>query len=70
VGKVARDPNEFAQELFTGLPRRYDALAEVLSFGQNGRWRSEMVSHVADLRQRIPVQLRVDKGRTGSTVQQ
>ena len=29
-----------------------------------------LVSHVADLRQRIPVQLRVDKGRTGSTVQQ
>jgi demethylmenaquinone methyltransferase/2-methoxy-6-polyprenyl-1,4-benzoquinol methylase len=50
VNAAARDPNEFAQELFTGLPRRYDALAEVLSFGQNGRWRSEMVSHVADLR--------------------
>jgi DNA repair protein SbcC/Rad50 len=29
-----------------------------------------LVSHVADLRQRIPVQLRVDKGRTGSTVHQ
>jgi DNA repair protein SbcC/Rad50 len=29
-----------------------------------------LVSHVADLRQRIPVQLRVDKGRTGSTLQQ
>jgi exonuclease SbcC len=29
-----------------------------------------LVSHVADLRQRIPVQLRVDKGRTGSTVLQ
>jgi exonuclease SbcC len=29
-----------------------------------------LVSHVADLRQRIPVQLRVDKGRTGSTVRQ
>jgi exonuclease SbcC len=29
-----------------------------------------LVSHVADLRQRIPVQLRVVKGRTGSTVQQ
>jgi demethylmenaquinone methyltransferase/2-methoxy-6-polyprenyl-1,4-benzoquinol methylase len=45
---VDRDPNEFAQELFTGLPQRYDTLAEVLSFGQNGRWRHEMVSHVAD----------------------
>jgi DNA repair protein SbcC/Rad50 len=29
-----------------------------------------LVSHVADLRQRIPVQLRVEKGRTGSHVQQ
>jgi demethylmenaquinone methyltransferase/2-methoxy-6-polyprenyl-1,4-benzoquinol methylase len=41
------DPNAFAQRLFTGLPRRYDALAELLSFGQNGRWRAEMVSHIA-----------------------
>jgi DNA repair protein SbcC/Rad50 len=29
-----------------------------------------LVSHVADLRQRIPVQLRVEKGRTGSHVRQ
>jgi len=29
-----------------------------------------LVSHVADLRQRIPVQLRVDKGRAGSVVRQ
>jgi DNA repair exonuclease SbcCD ATPase subunit len=29
-----------------------------------------LVSHVADLRQRIPVQLRVDKGRAGSTLHQ
>jgi demethylmenaquinone methyltransferase / 2-methoxy-6-polyprenyl-1,4-benzoquinol methylase len=43
---TTRDPNEFAQDLFDGLPRRYDALAEVLSFGQNGRWRAEMVRHV------------------------
>ena len=39
--------NEFAVELFSGLPRRYDALAEVLSFGQNGRWRHELVSHLS-----------------------
>ncbi|MDQ1383969.1 MAG: demethylmenaquinone methyltransferase / 2-methoxy-6-polyprenyl,4-benzoquinol methylase [Actinomycetota bacterium] len=44
------DPNVFAQRLFTGLPRRYDALAELLSFGQNGRWRTEMVSHIAATR--------------------
>ena len=29
-----------------------------------------IVSHVADLRQRVPVQLRVAKGRTGSHVLQ
>lgn len=47
---TTRDPNAFAQDLFDGLPRRYDALAEVLSFGQNARWRHEMVGHVADAR--------------------
>lgn len=41
-------PNRFAQELFDGLPRRYDLLAEVLSFGQNARWRRAMVDHVVD----------------------
>ncbi|MHB1988138.1 MAG: class I SAM-dependent methyltransferase [Acidimicrobiales bacterium] len=35
----------FAQGLFSPLPRRYDRLAEVLSFGQNARWRREMVDH-------------------------
>jgi demethylmenaquinone methyltransferase/2-methoxy-6-polyprenyl-1,4-benzoquinol methylase len=40
------DPNRFAQELFAPLPRRYDALEELLSFGQNWRWRREMVAHV------------------------
>lgn len=39
--------NAFAIELFSGLPPRYDALAEVLSFGQNGRWRRELVSHLS-----------------------
>lgn len=40
------DPNRFARELFTGLPRRYDLLEAVLSLGQNGRWRRAMVDHV------------------------
>lgn len=40
------DPNRFARELFTGLPKHYDLLAEVLSFGQNGRWRRAMVDQV------------------------
>jgi len=40
------DPNRFARELFAPLPDRYDHLAEILSFGQNGRWRSAMVDCV------------------------
>lgn len=39
--------NRFAQRLFAPLPARYDALAELLSFGQNGRWRRAMVDRVA-----------------------
>jgi demethylmenaquinone methyltransferase/2-methoxy-6-polyprenyl-1,4-benzoquinol methylase len=40
------DPNLFARELFTGLPKRYDLLEAILSLGQNGRWRRAMVDHV------------------------
>jgi demethylmenaquinone methyltransferase/2-methoxy-6-polyprenyl-1,4-benzoquinol methylase len=40
------EPNVFARELFEGLPTRYDLLAEVLSFGQNHRWRRTMVDAV------------------------
>ncbi len=40
------DLNRFAQRLFTPLPARYDRLAEVLSMGQNGRWRRAMVDHI------------------------
>jgi demethylmenaquinone methyltransferase / 2-methoxy-6-polyprenyl-1,4-benzoquinol methylase len=42
--------NAQAEGLFAGLGPRYDLLAELLSFGQNGRWRSELVRHVADAR--------------------
>lgn len=38
--------NAFAADLFRGLPPRYDALAEILSFWQNARWRAELVSKV------------------------
>jgi len=38
--------NRFAQNLFAPLPQRYDRLAEILSFGQNGRWRRAMVSRI------------------------
>ncbi len=41
-----QDPNRFAQKLFSPLPERYDRLAELLSMGQNGRWRRAMVDHV------------------------
>ena len=41
-----RDPNRFAQSLFSPLPERYDRLAELLSMGQNGRWRRAMVDHI------------------------
>jgi demethylmenaquinone methyltransferase / 2-methoxy-6-polyprenyl-1,4-benzoquinol methylase len=49
MGSVQRsrtEPTVFARELFYGLPARYDLLAEVLSFGQNHRWRSAMVDAV------------------------
>jgi len=39
--------NRFAQRLFTPLPSRYDRLAEILSMGQNGRWRRAMVDRIA-----------------------
>lgn len=46
VARSRAEPNAFARELFDGLPRRYDALEEVLSFGQNHRWRTTMVGAV------------------------
>jgi len=39
--------NTFATELFEGLPKRYDLLAELLSFRQNARWRHDLVGRVA-----------------------
>jgi len=39
--------NAFARDLFSGLPARYDLLAEVLSFGQNRRWRRMLVERAA-----------------------
>lgn len=41
------NPNRFARDLFSGLPRHYDLLEEVLSLGQNRRWRRATVDHVA-----------------------
>jgi demethylmenaquinone methyltransferase / 2-methoxy-6-polyprenyl-1,4-benzoquinol methylase len=36
----------FTKRLFSPLPARYDRLEEILSMGQNARWRREMVDHV------------------------
>jgi demethylmenaquinone methyltransferase/2-methoxy-6-polyprenyl-1,4-benzoquinol methylase len=39
--------NQVAREVFTGLPRRYDRLAWLLSFGQDRRWRRSVVGRIA-----------------------
>jgi demethylmenaquinone methyltransferase/2-methoxy-6-polyprenyl-1,4-benzoquinol methylase len=44
--QAAGAENAFAADLFQPLPARYDLLAELLSFGQNRRWRLELVRHV------------------------
>jgi demethylmenaquinone methyltransferase/2-methoxy-6-polyprenyl-1,4-benzoquinol methylase len=48
--RATSDPNRFARALFTGLPNRYDLLAEVLSLGQNRRWRQAMVDQIVPAR--------------------
>jgi demethylmenaquinone methyltransferase/2-methoxy-6-polyprenyl-1,4-benzoquinol methylase len=48
VQSTRSSPTTFAQELFAGLPARYDQLAGVLSLGQDRRWRCEMIDHVAE----------------------
>jgi demethylmenaquinone methyltransferase/2-methoxy-6-polyprenyl-1,4-benzoquinol methylase len=63
----ATDPNRFARDLFTGLPDRYDLLAEVLSFGQNGRWRRAMVDQVVPAEPGLV--LDVAAGTAGVTIQ-
>jgi len=61
------DPNRVAQELFDPLPDRYDRLAEVLSFRQNGRWRRAMCDHV--VRTRPERLLDVASGTAGVAIQ-
>ena len=46
AAQAAGAENDFAAGLFEPLPPRYDLLAELLSFGQNRRWRLELVRHV------------------------
>jgi len=48
VERSRAEPNRFARDLFDGLPKRYDVLEELLSLGQNRRWRTAMVDAIAD----------------------
>jgi demethylmenaquinone methyltransferase / 2-methoxy-6-polyprenyl-1,4-benzoquinol methylase len=68
---AADERNRFAQHLFAPLPARYDRLAEVLSMGQNGRWRRAMVDHIAmpGLPASGPVILDVAAGTAGVSIQ-
>ena len=44
--EAVTDPNRFARKLFSPLPDRYERLAQLLSMGQNGRWRHAMIDHI------------------------
>ena len=47
AGRATPAPSkEYALQLFAGLPRRYDAMAALLSLGQEPRWRRTMVGAV------------------------
>jgi demethylmenaquinone methyltransferase/2-methoxy-6-polyprenyl-1,4-benzoquinol methylase len=46
VTRSRTQPNVFARRLFTPLANRYDRLAELLSMGQNRRWRTAMVDRI------------------------
>ena len=49
VTRSRTQPNVFARRLFAPLAGRYDRLAEILSMGQNRRWRTAMVEHITGL---------------------
>ena len=61
--------NGFAQRLFAPLPSRYDRLAELLSFGQNGRWRRAMVDHLVPAGREDQLILDVAAGTAGISLQ-
>jgi demethylmenaquinone methyltransferase / 2-methoxy-6-polyprenyl-1,4-benzoquinol methylase len=46
VNSPSSSRKRHALELFSGLPRHYDRMGAVLSFGQDPRWRRAMVSAV------------------------
>ena len=43
---IRPSPTRFSQALFAGLPGRYDALAAILSLGQDRVWRRTMIDHI------------------------
>jgi demethylmenaquinone methyltransferase/2-methoxy-6-polyprenyl-1,4-benzoquinol methylase len=47
---LAEPENRLARDLFEGLPDRYDLLAQVLSLGQDARWRSAAVDAIVAAR--------------------
>ncbi|HTZ63872.1 MAG TPA: class I SAM-dependent methyltransferase [Solirubrobacteraceae bacterium] len=47
LGGVASPRKRHALELFSDLPRRYDLLSALLSFGQDPRWRRALVDALA-----------------------
>lgn len=57
----------FARRLFAPLPRRYDVLGEVLSAGQNARWRRRLVDEIVAARPRTV--LDVASGTAGVAIQ-
>jgi demethylmenaquinone methyltransferase/2-methoxy-6-polyprenyl-1,4-benzoquinol methylase len=57
--------NDFTRGLFDGLPNKYDLLAEVLSFGQNRRWRHAMVDAALRVNPRARQVLDVATGTAG-----
>lgn len=59
------EANDFTRHLFDGLPQRYDLLAELLSFGQNRRWRHAMVDRALALRPEAERVLDVATGTAG-----
>lgn len=45
--RASTELNGFTRSLFHALPSRYDTLAYLLSFGQDRRWRADVVRHIA-----------------------
>jgi demethylmenaquinone methyltransferase / 2-methoxy-6-polyprenyl-1,4-benzoquinol methylase len=64
------DTSRFARSLFSPLPARYDRLAEILSFAQNGRWRLAAVTEIAKrVTEDEPLILDVASGTAGVAIE-